>query len=137
MNRKGFTLIELLAVIILISVITLITIPSIKYASRKINERNYETKLKMIKASAEDYGNDYKEIIQYNSSETYTNPSDSIAYPSVTVTVSDLLANGYLVKDADIAQDDILDPRDKTSLKSNTITIYIKNNSAYAVLNFN
>lgn len=137
MNRKGFTLIELLAVIILISVITLITIPSIKYASRKINERNYDTKLKMIKASAEDYGDDYKEIILYNSEDTYTDPKDNQAYPSLTVTVSDLLTNGYLVKDSDIDRDDILDPRDKTSLRNKTITIYIKNNNAYAVLNFN
>ena len=137
MNRKGFTLIELLAVIVLITVITLVAVPSIRYASKKIQEKNYDAKLKMIKASAEDYGNDYKEIIQYNSSTTYTDPNDHQTYPSVEVHVSDLLANGYLVKDADIDRDDILDPRDDSSLKNKSITIYIKNNNAYAVLNFN
>ena len=115
MDKKGFILIELLAVIILISVITLITIPSIKYASRKINEKNYDTKLKMIKASAEDYGNDYKEIILYNAEETYTNPSDNQTYPAITVTVSDLLANGYLVKDSD--RDYIRKKLDQTLLR--------------------
>lgn len=136
MNRKGFTLIELLAVIVLITVITLVAVPSIKFANRRIQEKNYEAKLKMIKASAEDYGNDYKEVIRYSSSETYTDPTSHESYPSVTVQVSDLLSNGYLVKDADIDTDDIRDPRDDTSLRNKSIIIYIKNNNAYAILNF-
>lgn len=136
MNKKGFTLIELLTVIILITVITLVAVPSIRYASKKIQEKNYEAKLKMIKASAEDYGEDYKEVILYNSQTTYTDPKDNQSYPSVEVHVSDLLTNGYLVKDADIDEDDIRDPRDDSSLKNKNITIYIKNNTAYAVLNF-
>ena len=129
MLKKGFTLIELLAVIVLISIITLITIPSIKYANKKITEKNYETKMKVIKASAEEYGEDNKMLIMYNPTTTYN------SYPAVVVTIEDLLRNGYLTKDSDIQEDDILDPRDESSMKSKTITIYIKNNAAYAVIN--
>ena len=129
MLKKGFTLIELLAVIVLISIITLITIPSVKYANKKIAQKNYETKLKVIKASAEEYGEDNKMLIMYNPTTTYN------SYPAVVVTIEDLLRNGYLTKDSDIQEDDILDPRDDSSMKNKTITIYIKNSSAYAVIN--
>ena len=129
MLKKGFTLIELLAVIVLISIITLITIPSVKYANKKIAQKNYETKLKVIKASAEEYGEDNKRLIMYNPTTTYN------SYPAVVVTIEDLLRNGYLTKDSDIQEDDILDPRDDSSMKNKTITIYIKNSSAYAVIN--
>ena len=136
MNRKGFTLVELLAVIVLIAVITLITVPSIKYASKRIQQKNYETKVKIIKAAAEEYGDDYKEIINYSSTETYTNPQDGQTYPSKTINVLDLLFNGYLTYDAGESSQVFLDPRDKSDMSYKSITIYIKNNNPYVVLNF-
>ena len=40
-----------------------------------------------------------------------------------------------ICKDNDINQDDVLDPRTKESMLDITITIYVKNNRAYAKVN--
>ncbi|MBO4601446.1 MAG: prepilin-type N-terminal cleavage/methylation domain-containing protein [Bacilli bacterium] len=136
MNKRGFTLIELLTIIVLITIITLIAVPSIKYAQNKINNKNYETKKSLIKTAAEEYGEDNREYILYQSTQTYVEPSSGRSYPSMNdVTVSTLLQNGYLVKDNGLTVDDIKDPRNDTSLLTKTITIYIKNGVVYAVLN--
>ncbi|MCR5788113.1 MAG: prepilin-type N-terminal cleavage/methylation domain-containing protein [Bacilli bacterium] len=137
MGKKGFTLVELLAVIVLISIITLIAIPSIRYADKKITQKNYETKKELIKTAAEEYGDDYKELIVYASTPTYYTDASGNSYPSLTITVRDLLRNGYITKDTDIKTEDVLDPRDDTSLLDKTIIVYIKNNRSYAKLNFN
>ena len=136
MNKKGFTFIELLAVLILISIVILIAVPSIKYADKKLHEKSYKTKSELILNAAKEYGDDYKEIILYSSYGTvYTDPSSGATYPSVTITVRDLLNNGYVTKDNDIKENDILDPRNDTSMLDKSITVYIKNNRAYAVYN--
>ena len=56
-------------------------------------------------------------------------------YPSITITVGDLLSNGYITSDTK-EEDEVLDPRDNSSMLDKTITIYLKNNTAYAILNF-
>lgn len=136
MNKKGFTFIELLAVIVLIAVVITIAVPSIRYADKKFHEKAYNTKVEMIKKGAESYGDDYKEIILYSSeSTTYTDPDTGNTYPSITVTVRDLMNNGYVTKDSGLKEADIQDPRDDQTMLNITITIYIKNNRAYAKLN--
>ena len=135
MNKKGFTFIELLAVIIIIGIIALITIPSIRYADRKFHEKAYKTKLEIIKNAAKEYGDDFREVIVNSNASTYTDPSTNQVYPSVTIKVSDLLNNGYLTKDDGIKKTDILDPRDDSSMLNDQIIIYIKNNRSYAIIN--
>jgi len=133
MNKKGFTFVELLAVIVLIGIIIGISIPTIRYADRKFHEKAYKTKIELIKSAAQEYGDDNKEIIIYaTNGSTYTDPTTGGTYPSITVTVEDLLNNGYITKDDDLKDDDILDPRTKVSMLSKTVIIYIKNNRAYA-----
>lgn len=134
MNKKGFTFIELLAVIILIGIVIGIAIPSIRYADKKFHEKAYNTKVNLIKQAAEEYGDDYKEIILYSTgAENYTVGGNT--YHSTTITVEDLLNNGYITKDNGLKNDDILDPRNDKSMLDVTITIYIKHNRAYAVIN--
>ena len=103
MNKKGFTFIELLAVLVLISVVLLIAVPTIRYADKKFHEKDYKTKTELILNAAKEYGDDYKEIILYSTyGSVYTDPSTGDTYPSVTITVRDLLNNGYVTKDNDI-----------------------------------
>lgn len=136
MNKKGFTFIELLAVIILIGLVIGIAIPSIRYADKKFHEKAYKTKIELIKTAAQEYGDDYKEIITYaTDGSTYTDPSTGTSYPSITITVRDLLNNGYITKDSGLKTADVLDPRTDESMLNKTITVYIKNNRAYAKVN--
>ena len=136
MNKRGFTFIELLAVIILIGLVIGISVPAIRYADRKFHEKAYNTKIQLIKHAAENYGDDFKEIISdQNNTNTYTDPSTNTSYKAVTVRVRDLLSNGYITKDTDLSKEDVLDPRTNESMLDVTITIYIKNNRAYAKVN--
>lgn len=84
MNRKGFTLIELLAVIVLISIIMIITVPNVVEYVKSSKETSYKILIKNIVTSAQtyyeecEYGNlselDYEDdkacIINDNSIET-------------------------------------------------------------------
>lgn len=136
MNKKGFTFIELLAVLVIIGIVLLIAIPSIRYADRRFHEKAYNTKVEMIKNAATEYGDDYKEIILYSGTgTTYTDPTTTSTYPAINVTVRDLLNNGYITKDKEAKTDDILDPRDDSSMLDMEIIIYIKNDRAYAKIN--
>ena len=136
MNKNGFTFIELLAVIVLIALITVIAVPTIKLADKKIRTKNLNAKLDLIKIAAESYGDDNKDVLLYQTTTTYTDPSNNVKYPSITVTVRDLLNNGYLVKDKNGKGEDIINPVTKESLLNKTITIYYKNNRVKAKLNF-
>lgn len=136
MNKKGFTFIELLAVLILIGIVLLIAVPSIRYADRKFHEKAYKTKVDLILNAAREYGDDNKEIIMYSSTGSlYVDPESGASYSSINVTVRDLLNNSYLTKDADIKKNDIVDPRDDSSMLDKQIIIYIKNDRAYAKFN--
>ena len=136
MNRKGFTFIELLAVIVLISVVLVIAVPSIRYADKKFHEKAYKTKTELILNAAKEYGDDFKEVIMYSTNGlVYTDQQTGSTYPAVTVTVRDLLNNGYITKDNDLRRADILDPRDDSSMLNISLTVYIKNNRAYALYN--
>lgn len=136
MNKKGFTFVELLAVIVLIGLVIGISVPIIRYADKKFHQKAYNTKIELIKHAAENYGDDFKEIIlDESNSVTYSDPTTSQTYKAVTVRVRDLLNNGYISKDNDIKKDDVLDPRTKESMLDIQITIYVKNNRAYAKVN--
>ena len=58
MKERGFTLIELLGVIILLSVLAVITVPAITKQVKNGKEKSYDTQLKIIKSSAENYALD-------------------------------------------------------------------------------
>lgn len=133
MNKKGFTFVELLAVIMLIGVILLVAIPSIRYADRKFHEKAYNTKIELIKNAAQEYGDDFKEVIMYSTGgTTFTDPSTGVSYPSTSITVRDLLNNGYITSDNELNREDVLDPRTDKSMLNKLIVIYIKDNRAYA-----
>ena len=55
MNNKGFTLIELLAVIVLIAIIGVITIPNVTKIATGGKQASYDLLVKNIKVAAENY----------------------------------------------------------------------------------
>ena len=58
MNKKGFTLIEVLVVITIIGIMTSIAIPASQGIAKKINEKSYQTKLKLASEGAKLWGED-------------------------------------------------------------------------------
>ena len=58
LNNKGFTLVELLAVVVLLSILIAITIPSVNYLIDKSKEDNYNSLKKNIISAAKVYLSD-------------------------------------------------------------------------------
>lgn len=127
MNKKGFTLIELLAVIIIIGIIAVITVPSIISYTKSANETSYNILIKNIVISSKTY---YEEC-------EYGDLSDSTKYGSYACKIKNsnkiettlgALANTGILSVKDLSEDKetkvVLDPRDTTVDISNcSITI--------------
>lgn len=74
MNKsKAFTLIELLAVIVILGLIALITVPTVLNKIKSTNEDLYKTQIELIKAGAVSY------------------VTDIVAHPSVNPTISNMI----------------------------------------------
>lgn len=58
MNRKGFSLIELMGIVILLSIISILVIPSIDSALRDFKNKSYNSQLQTIKLAANDWSTD-------------------------------------------------------------------------------
>ena len=86
MNNKGFTLVELLGVIILLSLIALITIPSISSWIKEGEEKaNNQIKENIVLAS-KNWALDNKNLLPQNTNQTYK------------VTLNNLQNGGYIDK---------------------------------------
>ena len=143
MNNKGFTLIELLAVVTIISILTIIAVPSAFTFQENMKKKMFCAKVETIERSARLYGNDVKEtikgdkIIERKCSVITHSSSEACQY----ITINTLLAKGYLKKEANALvkddknkpiYDEFYDPRTFASMKDNYVVVYIENGRAYA-----
>ena len=90
MNNKGFTLVELIAVLVILTVIMTIALPSISSSMERTKVKQDNQKKAMLVSYSEMYVTDHKNAI-YNRMGT----SDSCY-----ITVSMLIDGGYLTDDA-------------------------------------
>ena len=79
LNRKGFTLVEVLAVIVLLSILIAIMIPSVNYLIEKNKEDNYKTLENSILSAAKIYISDnrYNITLEYNDNGGLCSGSES------------------------------------------------------------
>ncbi len=103
MNKKGFTLIELMGVLILISILTIVIIPTIVKVLKDNKTKLYNTQVDLIENAARLWGSD---------NDTNLSKTETIYLP-----VNDLLNEGY------IDNEDIVDPRNTN--KKLTGCVYI------------
>ena len=66
-NNKGFTLIELLGVLVVLTLIILIAIPSITSTLERNKQKINEQKKNIVLSAAEVYANRYKQNFDYDS----------------------------------------------------------------------
>lgn len=146
-RKKGFTLVELLAVIVIMSILMTVAIPSVILISNKMKKNMYCTKVETVEKAAQLYGQDNIDTIQNNrtgdgscallkknASGNWVNDTVS---PCDNVTVAILLSKGYLKKEegSSGAKDDFMDPRTTSgtqSMKSDKLMVYVKNKRVYA-----
>ncbi len=135
-KKYGFTLTELLVVIVIISVISAIVIPSYILINKNINERLYNTKIDIIVSSAKSYVSD--------------NPDVFYGEEYVKVYVGELINNNYLeVEETDSTKVSncekynngsseidtigcIYDPRNKNISLNNEYVLIHKENIGYS-----
>jgi len=92
-NNKGFTLVEVLAVLVILSIIMAIAIPSITSSLERSKEKQDESKYKMLESFAEIYVADHKNAIYKNLGESYY---------ECWIDIDTLKNGGYLIDDANI-----------------------------------
>lgn len=94
MNRKGFTLVELLAVLVLLSAIMYIAIPSISSSMERSKNKKKEKNIQLLEAAAEMYVADHRYALQKND--------------KCYIMLEDLVSGGYVSSDTTKNGDDEL-----------------------------
>lgn len=112
MKRNGFTLIELLAVITIIGVVSLITMPVVQKNINNSKKQAYETQISTIKKAAKDW-----------SSENLSYLPDQDG-DSIKITLYTLMSLGYI-------EEDLVDPLTDKYFDTETIITITKNNNNY------
>ena len=125
MNRKGFTLIELLAVIVLIAIIGIITVPNLLNTVDSSKEASYDILIENIVTASKTYYEEC-EYGDLSNKEKYGEYVCIITDKTITIKLSDLANTGFLsvsVKDVDENnKKQVLDPRNNNNISDCQIT---------------
>ena len=114
-KKNGFTLTELIGVIVLLGIIALIAVPILNKTIKNSKEKAYNAQVDEIVASAKKWG------------VTNNQKLPESKYETTVVTVTELIEAGFL------EEDNILDPRDDSSLSSSCIKVkYDKSKGEYS-----
>lgn len=112
MRNRGFTLVEILAVITLIGVLALITIPTIDVVIKSTREKGYENQKEVILSAAKDYG-------ASNMMELPTIDGDY-----VYITLGDLKLGGFI-------EVDVINPINEMCISNDTVIVITRKNNNY------
>ena len=84
MNKKGFTLIELMGIIIILSLISLLVIPTIDKSIKLFKENAYNNQIKNIQLATKNWGSDHLYNYRFNNGDV------------ITVTLGQLKSQAYI-----------------------------------------
>ena len=102
MNRKGFTLIELLAVIVVLGLVLVVTIPSITSAYKNSKIKSEEVFVDRLTQAIDSYVKLNSDEIEYQSKGTGTKKENDkeydITYQMGTITINDIIKDGILTQ---------------------------------------
>lgn len=115
MNRKGFTLIELIAVITILGIIAIITVPIMYNSIKNAKEKMYEEQKLRIVDVAKKYALENESVIRTDLEENYTQ----------VITLTELKNNNYL------EQKDIINPIDEEVMDGCILVKYTVSNDKF------
>ena len=103
MNRKGFTLIELLAVIVVLGLVLVVTIPSITSAYKNSKIKSEEVFVDRLTQAIDSYVKLNSDEIEYPSNGTGTKKENNgkeytITYQKGTITIQKIIDDGILTQ---------------------------------------
>lgn len=127
LNNKGFTLIEVLAVIVILSILMAIMVPSVGNIMKKNKEDNYQNLKDSIISAAKIYISDNRYQITVGNCDV-SNKADIESINNVTLTDSKItiqtLANAGNLKTTSDGK--IINPKDKKSLNLDNSYVVVK-----------
>lgn len=135
LDNKGFTLVEVIAVVVILSVLSLLIVPSISNLLNMSKDNSYSDLINSIKLSCEQYINDnrYSNTVNINCTSC-----ESKECEQNKITIKSLLDNGYLSPSGtDDSVDYIVNPKDKKSRldltddKNSICVTFDKNNKRF------
>ena len=122
MKNKGFTLIELLAVIVILSLLATIAVPSAINISNNIKKNMYCEKVDLLLTDAKRWGNEHLSEL---STDCY-----------IEVTIKDLVEQGITNREND-KEPYITNPYTNSAMDNDIVGLYIHNKRAYAFYTLN
>lgn len=128
LNNKGFTLIEVLAVIVILSILMAIMVPSVGNIMKKNKEDNYQNLKDSIISAAKIYVSDNRYQIIVGSCTTTNTKVDVLSVNDQTLSSSKLPIS-FLVDAGNLkttSDGKILNPKDKTSLNLGNSYVVVK-----------
>ncbi len=155
MDNKGFTLVELLAVITIISLITIVAVPSALTFQQNMNKKMFCSKVDSIETAAKLYGTDVYDSIdqkRFDGIPSLECPTSISNQACVKINVEMLLKKSYLKKEAnnvkgtdtngdgkidEFVYDEFYDPRDYRSMLADNIIVYVENKRVYSRFVYN
>ncbi len=109
--KKGFTLVELLAVIIILSIILVIVIPTVKDAIEDSKQKAYNVTVESIEEAAKSY--------LYMNSSLYRDEFTANGYITIDI---------QLLKDEGFLKSDIRNPMNDEYMDGHVVITYISTN---------
>ena len=128
LNNKGFTLIEVLAVIVILSILMAIMVPSVGNIMKKNKADNYQNLEDSIISAAKIYVSDNRYKITVGSCTTTNTKVDVLSVNDQTLS-SGKLPISFLVDAGNLkttSDGKIVNPKDKTSLNLTNSYVVVK-----------
>ena len=113
-SRNGFTLVEILAIMIILGLLMVLTIPAYTSIYSGIKRNNYQNKLVELSTAAKKYGNKIKDEVKV--------AGDACK----TIKVAELIKKGYISSDLD-GEPALLNPTDQTKMEGDVKICYCEN----------
>ena len=127
MKKNGFTLIEVLAIMIILGILIVLTIPGYLTVLKDVRRDNYQSKVREIEVAAEKYGERIKDEVKNAGAACYR------------INVEKLIKRGELTSDSD-KEDVIYNVTNNTPLDGEIRICYDNEDfelKAYYTMNFN
>ena len=116
MKKSGFTLVELLAVIVILCVIGMITVPVVNVIIKDTKQKSYNAQISLIVEAGKKWGLKNVEKLPVD---------DDVLY----VTVGELISNGYIAK---VENGKLINPIDDTEMTGCVLVKYISEYNQYS-----
>lgn len=129
LNNKGFTLIEVIAVVVILTVIGAIMMPTVGKLIEDNKEDNYEAMKQSILSAAKIYISDNKYELSIGSSCTSNTGTKTVSGTSVGVSSEGKLYITTLVNSGDLKANgngEIINPKNNTKLNLATSYVTVK-----------